>query len=642
MAQMNDLKPGDWIAGEYRVRRVFGGKGRSGMGVVYLVEGRSSEEPFVLKTFQAGEENPELIRRFEKEAMTWVNLGKHPNLVECFWARKYDAQLFVAAEYVWPDPSGRNTLAQHIGSTPTPLEKQVEWISQCCFAMRHAAKSGLGAHRDIKPENMMIDGAGCLKLTDFGLVRMSGERNRRSIGRGANRGDEALTQVGGVIGTPPFMAPEQFADSSSVDHRADIYSLGVVIFMLITGGRRPIEPDDASSSVASWAAAHVQQRVRVPDSPLTAIVTRCLEKNPSRRFESFDELLESVSAVCRKNRLGVPCEGQYADAEFASQYSKAQTFLGTGEFSQAEQLLRTMTERWPKRSIVHTELSGVLLATGRWQEAADAARQSLELSKTSSAAWSNLGAALGNLRKIAEAKEAYGKSLLVDPENSGAMISLASLYMKIGELEKARQAAELAYFWRPEKQFVLRVLGECYLRCREAGKAADVYRKLIDRDPSDSVAWFNLALCYQSTGAFAEQILVLEELLKRKPDDGGTVNILIQAHVNAGQMGRAIKTTERLQQIPGWEVVAIAKRAQLFAAQGDFMTGYLALNNALKRHERSAILWFTMAAVLREQPRYRSQAAAAVQNAILCAEERSGQLTPEELNLLRRWVEPTK
>src|SRR5438874_12854574 len=108
------MKPGDYIAGEYRIRRVFGGEGQSGMGVVYLVEGRSSEVPFVLKIFQAQRATPATIARFQVEAETWIKIGKHPNIVQCHWLREYSDQLFVAAEYIVPDEAGRNTLTHYI------------------------------------------------------------------------------------------------------------------------------------------------------------------------------------------------------------------------------------------------------------------------------------------------------------------------------------------------------------------------------------------------------------------------------------------------------------------------------------------------------------------------------------------------
>jgi serine/threonine protein kinase len=305
---MAELKLGDWIDGEYRIRRVIGGRGKSGMGIVYLVEGRTSEAPFILKTFQHGKEQAGVDARFRQEAEAWLKLGKHVNVVRCFWVKELRGQLFVAAEYIAPDPQGNNTLALQLAAEPRPsLQHQVNWAGQFCFGMRHALRSGVKAHRDIKPDNLMIDGTGTLKVTDFGLVKFFDTDTSLTNDLRRDIGDLGLTRRGSACGTPPFMAPEQFFDSQAVDYRADIYSFGVVLYQMISGGRPPIAPAQVllehMSPLEAWATAHVRQPIAKVDAPLMSICARCLEKDARRRYQSYDEMLDDLTGLTLLDHL---------------------------------------------------------------------------------------------------------------------------------------------------------------------------------------------------------------------------------------------------------------------------------------------------------------------------------------------------
>ncbi|MBI2949049.1 MAG: tetratricopeptide repeat protein [Verrucomicrobia bacterium] len=547
---MSDLKPGDFIAGEYRVRRVFGGHGRSGMGVVYLVEGRSSEMPFVLKTFQSKRANPSSLARFKAEAETWINIGKHPNIVQCHWVREFSDQLFVAAEFIWPDDAGRNTLTQHLASGGLTLRQQLNWIAHFCFGMKHAMAHGMGAHRDIKPDNLMVDNQGRLKVTDFGLAKGLSLAEHNDTFQASDGADESLTVAGTAFGTPPFMSPEQFADSSAVDHRADIYGLGVVIYLMISGGKMPIVVAKRSDDYfGQWALAHRQQRIVRLDSPLMDFAAKCLEKDANRRFQSYDEIFEAVGQACRKHGFAIPHDEQDARAEFERQWGIAMSLNNLGRAEEAITKLQQMAVRWQDSSEVHTEMGAAYSKLWKLQEALQATEKSLALYKYSTAAWNNLGAILTNLDRIPDAKNAYRKALEIEPENTGAMIGLAQLHMAEVELNEARQLCELALFWRPEKPSVLMVASACLMQCGEGKRAADLLEKLVLLPPETKdwssdfktrTTWFNLALCRQSLGNLEGSIHAFQKVLKLDPKDAKALTFLAQSLVHLGREEEAL------------------------------------------------------------------------------------------------------
>jgi serine/threonine-protein kinase len=285
--------------GHYRLKQRLGA---GGMGEVYLAEHILLRRPCAVKVIRperAGD--PQHLRRFEREVQATAALT-HPNTVEIYdYGHAADGTFYYAMEYL---PG--LTLEQLVGRHgPLPPGRAVHLLRQVCGALREAHATGL-IHRDIKPGNIIVCARGgrhdVAKLLDFGLARAHG------LAEDGGR----LTQQGTLVGTPAYMSPEQAAGREELDGRSDLYSLGAVVYFLLTG-RPPFVRDSAVQTLAAHLGEPVvapgRLRADLPDD-LEAVVLRCLEKDPSRRFLDADAL-EQALAGCR-------CAGRWTWQEAAA------------------------------------------------------------------------------------------------------------------------------------------------------------------------------------------------------------------------------------------------------------------------------------------------------------------------------------
>jgi serine/threonine-protein kinase len=268
--------------GQYRLKERLG---VGGMGEVYLAEHALMRRLCAVKLIRperAGD--PESLRRFEREVRATATLS-HPNTVEVFdYGQTEDGTFYYAMEYL-PGLSLKELVERH---GPLPPERAVYLLRQVCGALREAHGVGL-VHRDVKPGNVLVCQRGGLsdvaKLLDFGLVRVAAPAG------------QTLTRDGMIAGTPAYMSPEQAAGQADPDARSDIYSLGAVAYFLLTG-----EPPFARATAVQTLAAHLGETVAPPDllrpdvpADLQAVVLRCLEKDPGRRFANADALDQALA-----------------------------------------------------------------------------------------------------------------------------------------------------------------------------------------------------------------------------------------------------------------------------------------------------------------------------------------------------------
>jgi serine/threonine protein kinase len=240
--------------------------GQGGMGIVYKARQPQLDRVVALKILspELGKD-PAFASHFSREAKALARLS-HSNIVSVFDFGQAGGYYYLLMEYV----EGLN-LRDRIEDGKLSLEEARRIVSEICDALQFAHEEGI-VHRDIKPSNILIDKKGRVKVADFGLARLTA-RNRTTT--------DDQERAGLVAGTPDYMAPEQMERPDQVDHRTDIYALGVVFYEMLTG-RRPPEPFEPPSKLS-----HVDPR-------LDTIVIRALEKDPLRRFQRAGDFRAAV------------------------------------------------------------------------------------------------------------------------------------------------------------------------------------------------------------------------------------------------------------------------------------------------------------------------------------------------------------
>ena len=247
--------------------------GRGGMGAVYKARQKNLDRTVALKILppEIGRD-PAFADRFAREAQAMARLS-HPHIVAIHDFGQRDGLFFFLMEYM----DGLN-LCQLMASGNVSPKEALAIVPQICDALQFAHDQGI-VHRDIKPENILLDRRGQVKIADFGLVKLMGP---------SPPGAEATAER--VMGTPPYMAPEQREHPQDVDHRADIYSLGVVFYQMLTG---------------ELPAKHIEPPSKkvVIDVRLDEVVLRALEKEPERRYQQASQVKTEVETIVSTSAL---------------------------------------------------------------------------------------------------------------------------------------------------------------------------------------------------------------------------------------------------------------------------------------------------------------------------------------------------
>ena len=456
------FRVGDVINNSFHVESVLSG----GMGIVYVCrdvsrmvnglgeaiatansdEGLSGDRPQyrAIKSFyRRYVGHADMVRRFRQEALLWISLPPHPNIVRA-WTFTDLPLLFL--EYI----EGGNLRAKmQAGSLPEDevIRISVEFCNGMCFLMESA---GI-IHRDIKPENILLTRSGTIKITDLGLARALQSTPARegtaASATGVKRND-FVTERGAIMGTLPYMSPEQYIGFHEMSAASDVYSFGVVLYEMLTG-RKPF----LARNYVEWREKHTNELPTPPSyisnaaTALSKITMKCLEKHPDCRFSSFAELRAELESYSR---------------------ASGRDFLMTTAPSISELEARMSATDWNGRGLALSSL-------GEHERGLESYKRALELAPKLPSMNSNVGTALLALGRIEEALSYFEKEVELHPKHGLAYESLSAGYFRAGKFDQAlvaiRKAAELV----PDHPRVLRMYT---LQAGRAQSTADYERAM--------------------------------------------------------------------------------------------------------------------------------------------------------------------
>ena len=329
--------------------KIVGELGRGAMGVVYHATDPNIGRPVAIKTIRLSEvrnaaEQAKLRDRLFREARS-AGMLSHPGIVTIYDVEQQDDLAFIAMEFV-DGPTLDEVLSQ---DTPIPPDQMFSVLGQTAVALDYAHQKGI-VHRDIKPANIMIAADGTTKITDFGIAKITTS--------------EQFTMTGSIVGTPHYMSPEQ-VQGKPVDGRTDQFSLGVIVYEMLTG-EKPFTGEHLTTVVFKIVAEEppLPRRVNPTVTPqIESVLKRALAKKPDQRYRNCSEFIDALELACGASPGWKPLvRGGSLQATTVSDVARPPLSLPPSK--RAQRASATTTQCVPERSGFLPFLMAILVAAG--------------------------------------------------------------------------------------------------------------------------------------------------------------------------------------------------------------------------------------------------------------------------------------
>lgn len=481
--------PGEVLCDEYVVRLLVG---QGGMGEVYLVEHSGSGDLRAAKVMRVrGNATDADLAGFRQEALSLLNVGTHPFIVQLFDVRERARETVLVMEYVAP-VSGCTTVLDYIAKSQDYNDRTIGvWAVQFCVGMEHALRCGMEAHRDIKPGNLLIDSGVFLKIADFGLA-FAVNQHPEIVDDVSKRPShlQRLQSANGrlICGTPGYIAPELFTGGKA-SPQSDMFSLGITLWQLaarslaspyaVSFGHDPIEYQQA---VLRKALAHAVTHI---DSPYLEVVRRCLAPDPARRYPDFPALREAIKSAAKAANVGaidfIVAPGFHGN--FEDYVNRGRSYIVLGRYERALRILDAAVKHKPDSPEALLAHGEALMHRGQLVPAVRAYESAHRLNPDSDAPLTSMALAWLELGKPAQARAPLNRVLARHPANLEAQLLLARALGEEGNDQAALDGIEQViaadpYDWRAHDYH-----GRALWRLRKFADAAKAFGACLRINP---------------------------------------------------------------------------------------------------------------------------------------------------------------
>ncbi|MGH3828982.1 MAG: AAA family ATPase [Pseudonocardiaceae bacterium] len=500
-----DYRVGDTLHGadgSYQVRKVM----RGGHGAVYVVDlqrgssGHLAQATYALKTFQTRYlRRAEDRDRFANEAITWVSLDSHPNVVTALWVERIEGLPGLLLEYV---PSGN--LAQLISHSPLPLERALRFGIQVCTGLDHASRTLRIVHGDVKAANCLVTEGDVLKVTDFGLAQAFGSA-RDTRAELAVLPEEVRAIYRGALGAPNYRAPERMRPGARIDVRTDIYALGVLLYEMISGDR----PRDGAV-----ALAHITAKPPAMELPhgLMTLITDCVAPNPQDRPTSCGDVRETLERAYQvATKRPAPAAITPAPDRMGNSIRRGAALTRLGRPGEAIQWLAQVIEQDPDHRQALLHLGSALSATGRKDDALSCFNHLLDLEPQAASALVAKAGVLRDLGAVDPATSCLDRALALDPGARAAHRTKGEILAASGMHPEAVACFDKALQLDPRDERALTLRGATLTRMGRYAEALQEFNQVGRR--------IARGRALRGVGRFDDALAELDRLLDLDPDD---------------------------------------------------------------------------------------------------------------------------